>query len=132
MPFSSPRETVTLRIPPGTSSGAKLRVKGHGVAPKNGPPGDLLAEIQIVLPKQLNDADREAIQQIVALHDQENTTIGEQARLSALDELYGLGYDYRKTFDARIKAVKLKDVVEVAQKYFGNHVLVTSSPEKKD
>jgi DnaJ-class molecular chaperone len=60
----TPRETVTLRIPPGTSSGAKLRVKGHGVAPKNGPPGDLLAEIQIVLPKQLNDADRQAIQEI--------------------------------------------------------------------
>ena len=29
-------ETVTLSVPPGTSSGAKLRVKGHGVAPKNG------------------------------------------------------------------------------------------------
>lgn len=60
----TPRETVTLSIPPGTSSGAKLRVKGHGVAPKNGPPGDLLAEIQIVLPKQLSDADRQAIQEI--------------------------------------------------------------------
>ena len=36
----------------------------HGVAPKNGPPGDLLAEIQIVLPKQLSEADRKAIQQI--------------------------------------------------------------------
>ena len=57
----TPRETVTLSIPPGTSSGAKLRVKGHGVVPKNGPPGDLLAEIQIVLPKQLSDADRKAI-----------------------------------------------------------------------
>ena len=60
----TPRETVTLSVPPGTSSGAKLRVKGHGVAPKNGPPGDLLAEIQIVLPKQLSDADRQAIEQI--------------------------------------------------------------------
>jgi DnaJ-class molecular chaperone len=60
----TPRGTVTLSVPPGSSSGTKLRVKGHGVTPKNGPPGDLLAEIQIVLPKQLNDADRQAIRQI--------------------------------------------------------------------
>ena len=67
----------------------------------------------------------------MALHAQENTAVAEQAQQAALDELYGLGYDYHKTFDARIEAVKLKDVVKVAKKYFGNHVLVTSSPEKK-
>ncbi len=60
----TPRGTVTLSIPRGTSSGTKLRVKGHGVAPKNGTAGDLLAEIQIVLPKQLSDADRQAIRDI--------------------------------------------------------------------
>jgi curved DNA-binding protein len=60
----TPRGTVKLSIPPGTSSGTKLRVKGHGVAPKNGSAGDLLAEIQIVLPKNLTPADREAIGQI--------------------------------------------------------------------
>jgi curved DNA-binding protein len=60
----SPRGTVTLNVPAGTSSGTKLRVKGLGVAPKNGAAGDLLAEIQIVLPKNITPADREAIQQI--------------------------------------------------------------------
>ena len=60
----TPRGTVTLSVPPGTSSGKKLRVKGHGVAPKNGTPGDLLAEIQIVLPEHLSDADRQTIRQI--------------------------------------------------------------------
>ncbi len=60
----TPRGIVTLSVPPGTSSGAKLRVKGHGVAPKNGTPGDLLAEILIVLPKDLSKADREAIHEI--------------------------------------------------------------------
>ena len=73
-----------------------------------------------------------AVQRVIALHAQENTTIGEQAKQAALDELYGLGYDYHKTFDARIEAVKLKDVVEAARKYLGNRVLVTSSPEKKE
>jgi zinc protease len=72
-----------------------------------------------------------AAQRVIALHAQENTTIGAQAQQAALDALYGLGYDYHKTFDQRIEAVKLRDVVEVARKYFGNHVLVTSSPESE-
>ena len=44
--------------------------------------------------------------------------------------LYGLGYDYDKTFDARIEAVKLDDVVRVARKYLGNYILTTMSPEE--
>ncbi len=60
----TPRGTVSLRVPPGTSSGKKLRIKGHGVAPKNGAKGDLLAEVLIVLPANLTDADRETIRQI--------------------------------------------------------------------
>lgn len=60
----SPRGTVTLNVPPGTSSGTKLRVKGLGVKLKNGTAGDLLAEIQIILPKNLSTTDREAIQQV--------------------------------------------------------------------
>ena len=46
----TPQGTIMLRVPPGTSSGKKLRVKGRGVAPKGADPGDLFAEIQIVLP----------------------------------------------------------------------------------
>ena len=52
---------------------------------------------------------------MTALHAQENTTIAEQAQQAALDELYGLGYDYHKAFDARIQAVKLEDVVAAAR-----------------
>jgi zinc protease len=77
------------------------------------------------------DEFRRAVQTVVALHAQEGTSIAEQAREAAVDELYGLGYDYRRTFDARIEAVKLPDVIAAARKYLGNHVLVTSSPEKK-
>jgi DnaJ-class molecular chaperone len=60
----TPRGTVTLSVPPATSSGVKLRVKGHGVATGGGAPGDLLAEIQIVLPKKLSESDRQTIHQI--------------------------------------------------------------------
>jgi DnaJ-class molecular chaperone len=60
----TPSGTVSLHIPPGTSSGKKLRIKGHGVAPKTGAKGDLLAEVLIVLPAKLTEADRETIRQI--------------------------------------------------------------------
>ena len=70
-----------------------------------------------------------AQQMVIALHAQDNTTISEQAQQAALDELYGLGYDYDKGFDERIRAVTRDDVVRVAKKYLGDHVLVTSSPK---
>ena len=59
----TPRGTVSLSVPPGTSSGTKLRIKGHGVAPPGAPPGDLLAEVMINLPKQVDDEARQAIRQ---------------------------------------------------------------------
>ncbi len=60
----TPRGTVALRIPAGTSSGSKLRIKGHGVQAAGQAAGDLLAEVQIVLPDSLCEEDREAIRQI--------------------------------------------------------------------
>jgi DnaJ-class molecular chaperone len=60
----TPSGTVSLHVPPGTSSGKKLRIKGHGVAPKTGAKGDLLAEVLIVLPAKMTEADRETIRQI--------------------------------------------------------------------
>ena len=60
----SPRGTLTLKIPPGSSSGIRLRVKGHGVPTKTGSAGDLYAEVQIVLPESLNDDDRDLIKKI--------------------------------------------------------------------
>ena len=61
----TPHGTIALTIPPGTSSGKKLRLKGQGVQPAQGSPGDLLAEIQIALPDGLQDADRDQLQEIL-------------------------------------------------------------------
>ena len=73
-----------------------------------------------------------ARQMIVALHAQENTTVGQQARQAALDELYGLGYDYDKHFDQRIQAVTLEEVVGVAKRVLNQRrVQVTTSPEAR-
>lgn len=65
----TPHGTIALTVPPGSSSGVKLRVKGQGVKAGDGPPGDLFAELQIVLPKDLSAAEREQIADIVAGHD---------------------------------------------------------------
>jgi len=71
---------------------------------------------------------RVALQMITSLHAEENTTIASQALTAAVDELFGLGYDYDKHFDQRIEAVKLDDVIRVARKYLNNSLLVTTSP----
>jgi curved DNA-binding protein len=47
----TPWGTIALRIPPSTSGGRKLRAAGMGVRHANGSKGDLIAEVQIVLPE---------------------------------------------------------------------------------
>jgi curved DNA-binding protein len=64
----TPSGTISLRVPPRTSGGAKLRIRGHGVKPKTGEPGDLFAEIQIVLPPVIDDAAAEAIRKLDLEH----------------------------------------------------------------
>jgi DnaJ-class molecular chaperone len=67
----TPSGTVAVKIPPGTSSGKKLRVRGHGVSLKDGPAGDLLVEVQIILPKDLPSSDVEALREIDRRHPQD-------------------------------------------------------------
>ncbi|HEY3322158.1 MAG TPA: DnaJ C-terminal domain-containing protein [Planctomycetota bacterium] len=55
---------LTLTIPPGTSSGAKMRLKGKGLPNPSGTPGDLYAEVKIVTPKRLTAAEKELWQKL--------------------------------------------------------------------
>jgi curved DNA-binding protein len=59
----TPQGTITLTVPPGTSGGRRLRVKGRGIATLKGSAGDLYAELRIVLPKEI---DEETARQIRA------------------------------------------------------------------
>ncbi|HLA83361.1 MAG TPA: J domain-containing protein [Thermoguttaceae bacterium] len=68
----TPKGTVSLQVPPCTSSGTKLRVKGHGINGSQGGPGDLFVEIQVVLPKQFDDESRRMLEQIAQRHPQPN------------------------------------------------------------
>jgi curved DNA-binding protein len=57
-------EQVTLTIPPGTPSGAKLRLKGKGFPDqKTKQPGDQFVVVKIVPPRTLPDSARELLQQ---------------------------------------------------------------------
>ncbi len=56
---------ATLRIPPGTSSHQRLRMRGKGIVdPKSGVRGDQLVEIQIVTPRDLSPHARELLEQL--------------------------------------------------------------------
>ncbi|MEV6150811.1 molecular chaperone DnaJ [Nonomuraea sp. NPDC052129] len=52
---------VTLRIPTGTPNGRTFRVRGRGVARKDGTKGDLLATVEVLVPKTLDDKSRELL-----------------------------------------------------------------------
>jgi len=64
----TPKGVIALSVPPGTSSGRRLRVKGHGVTPAGGGPGDLYAMLRIVLPEELDDEAKQQIREIDARH----------------------------------------------------------------
>ena len=51
--------TVTLRVPPGISSGQTLRLKDKGLPTRGGSVGDLLVTVRIVTPKNLTEKERE-------------------------------------------------------------------------
>jgi curved DNA-binding protein len=57
----TPHGTITMTVPPGTSSGKRIRAKGYGVRTKDGTRGDLYAEILIAIPKSLDEASAELI-----------------------------------------------------------------------
>lgn len=56
---------LTVKVPPGTSSGARLRLRGKGIAG-----GDQFIEIKIVVPKINDDRGRELIEELARLHPQ--------------------------------------------------------------
>ncbi|WP_309068625.1 DnaJ C-terminal domain-containing protein [Microbacterium sp.] len=64
-------DPVKLRVAPGTPSGRVLRVKGRGIASQKGT-GDLLAEVQVVVPAHLDDDAREALARFVEVGPQGN------------------------------------------------------------
>jgi curved DNA-binding protein len=55
---------VTVKIPPGSSSGRKIRLKEKGFPSTKGPAGDLFAEIRIVVPKELTPEEEKLFERL--------------------------------------------------------------------
>lgn len=64
----TPSGTVALTIPPGSSSGKRLRLKGQGVGSPSGSSGDLIVVVQIKVPADVDDASKHLIQQFADAH----------------------------------------------------------------
>jgi len=58
MRVATPDGPVELRIPPGSRDGARLRLKGRGIP--GDPPGDLYAQLSMLMPPADTEARREA------------------------------------------------------------------------
>lgn len=55
---------VNLTLPPGQSSGQRLRLKAKGLPQKGGKRGDLYAELKIVIPNDLSDEQKRLFEEL--------------------------------------------------------------------
>jgi curved DNA-binding protein len=58
--IDTPEGPVTLKVPSGTQSGRRLRLRGRGLPRADGSRGDLYATVRIVIPERPSAAEREA------------------------------------------------------------------------
>jgi molecular chaperone DnaJ len=55
-------EEVTLRLPAGSANGKTLRIKGRGIARKDGSAGDLLVTIEVTVPQRVDGKAKKALE----------------------------------------------------------------------
>jgi len=66
--LDTPQGRVRLTIPPGTSGGTRLRLKGKGSPLATGAIGDLFVETRILVPKTLDEESRALIEEFAKLN----------------------------------------------------------------
>jgi curved DNA-binding protein len=69
VPVQTLTDTAQVRVPPGSSSGRRLRLRGRGLPKRGGDRGDLYAIVQIAVPKQLSDEERELFEKLASSSD---------------------------------------------------------------
>lgn len=63
---------VKLKIPAGTPTGKTFRVRGRGVQPDDGRPGDLLVTVQVAVPTKLSKEEKKLLE---ALEEENNDDV---------------------------------------------------------
>lgn len=59
-----PDSKAKLKIPPGSQSGNRLRLKGKGFTNNKGQAGDLYVELKIAVPKNISSKERELVEKL--------------------------------------------------------------------
>jgi curved DNA-binding protein len=62
---------VRLKVPPGTRSGQRFRLRGRGLPSSSGARGDLYVEVQVEVPKKITERERELWRELARLHGEE-------------------------------------------------------------
>jgi curved DNA-binding protein len=63
----TPRGEMKVKVPPGTSTGKRLRLRHHGLPHPRGSAGHLYAEVKIVVPAKLTDEERRLFEQLATV-----------------------------------------------------------------
>jgi curved DNA-binding protein len=58
--------TAQVRVPAGSSSGRRLRLRGRGLPARDGGRGNLYATVQIAVPKELSDEEKDLFEKLAA------------------------------------------------------------------
>jgi curved DNA-binding protein len=62
----TPGGEAKVKVPPGSSTGRRLRLRGEGMPNPRGKPGDLFAEIKVMVPPKPTKRERELFEQLAA------------------------------------------------------------------
>lgn len=66
IPVDTPGGEAKVQVPPRSSTGRRLRLRGRGMPARQGAAGDLYAEVRIIMPSTLTDAERRLFEQLAA------------------------------------------------------------------
>lgn len=61
-------EPVTVKIPPGTTNGKVLRVRGRGAPRPRGGHGDLLVRVEVQVPQKLTRREKQLLEDLAEIH----------------------------------------------------------------
>ena len=64
VPVATLDSEVMLTVPPGTSSGSRMRLRNRGLTKRGGGRGDLFARIRIAVPATLTDEEKKLFEQL--------------------------------------------------------------------
>lgn len=65
--IQTPGGDAKVKVPRGSSTGRRLRLRGRGMPNRRGEPGDLFAEVQVMVPKTLTDEEQRLFEELATV-----------------------------------------------------------------